>query len=37
MKKKKVLEIIKFVGVSLVGLSLVFSLFAPFILSYSQK
>lgn len=37
MKKKKMFEVIKFVGVSLVGLSVILSLFAPFILSYSQK
>jgi len=37
MKKKKLFNAIKFITVSLIGLSLVVSLFAPFFLSYSQN
>lgn len=37
MKKKKALEAIKFVAVLLVGMSVVLSLFAPFMLSYSHN
>jgi|GEM_PF-4970128 len=37
MQKKKMFETIKFVAVLLVGLSVILSLFAPFMLSYSHK
>jgi uncharacterized membrane protein len=37
MKKKKLFDAIKFIAISLVGLSVIAALFAPFILSYSQK
>lgn len=37
IKKKKLFNIIKFVGISLVGLSVILSLFLPFILTSAQR